>query len=202
MRRVIKACPETLYLMLGETHPLVRHNEGETYRDSLKAIVTRFGLEEHVRFVNRYLDFDELMMYLHATDVYLTPYLNPEQIASGTLAYAMGIGKAIVSTPYLYAQELLADRRGLLVPFRDANAMADSVIVLLSDAMLRGEIERSAYRWGRRMTWPNVVLAHGRLLRDVAGEPDRRIAPSVRWTTPSESRAAYDKPPPPMVLSG
>ena len=99
MRRVVKTHPEALYLVLGQTHPVVRRQEGESYRESLVETVERFGLRNNVQFVDRYLDFPELVEYLQATDIYLTPYLNPVQIVSGTLAYAIGMGKAIVSTP-------------------------------------------------------------------------------------------------------
>jgi polysaccharide biosynthesis protein PslF len=120
MRGVVKRHPETLYLILGETHPVVRRHEGESYREALHAMVHEFGLHYNVQLVDKYLDFDEVVSYLAATDIYLTPYLNPAQIVSGTLAYAVGCGKAIVSTPYLYAQELLAHNRGFLCQFRDA----------------------------------------------------------------------------------
>ena len=101
MREVVKRHPEALYLILGETHPVVRRHEGESYRESLQEMVREFGLQYNVQLVDRYFDFDELVGYLAATDIYLTPYLNPVQIVSGTLAYAVGCGKAIVSTPYL-----------------------------------------------------------------------------------------------------
>ena len=125
MRGVVKRHPETLYLILGETHPVVRRHEGESYRESLTSMVREYGLHYNVQLVDKYLDFDEVVSYLAATDIYLTPYLNPAQIVSGTLAYAVGCGKAIVSTPYLYAQELLAHNRGFLCEFRDARLDRD-----------------------------------------------------------------------------
>ncbi len=114
MRDVVKRHPEALYLILGETHPVVRRHEGESYRESLQETRASSGLQNNVQLIDHYLDFDELVSYLQATDIYLTPYLNPVQIVSGTLAYAVGCGKAIVSTPYLYAEELLAHGRGFL----------------------------------------------------------------------------------------
>lgn len=168
MRTIVARRPETLYLILGQTHPGVRRHEGESYRAELTAAIARFGLERNVALVDKYLDFDELIAYLGATDIYLTPYLNPVQIVSGTLAYAVGLGKAIVSTPYLYAKELLADGRGALVPFRDAPALATSVLGLLDDTWARASLERRAYRFGRQMTWPNVALEHGRVFARVA----------------------------------
>jgi glycosyltransferase involved in cell wall biosynthesis len=167
MRTIVKRHPEALYLILGQTHPVIRRNEGESYRESLQAMVEEFGLHEHVHLVDKYLEFDELIDYLAATDVYLTPYLNPVQIVSGTLAYAIGCGKAVVSTPYLYAQELLAHGRGFLVDFRDADSIVKTVGALLDDTDLRAATERRAYRFGRQMTWPNVAAAYGRLFAAV-----------------------------------
>jgi glycosyltransferase involved in cell wall biosynthesis len=165
MRSVVVHHPSALYLILGETHPEVRKHEGESYRESLQQKIAEYGLTNNVALVDRYLEFDELVNYLAATDIYLTPYLNPVQIVSGTLAYAVGCGKAIVSTPYLYAKELLAFGRGQLVEFRDAASIARSVNALLSDAGLRRATERRAYRFGRQMTWPHVAADYGRLFR-------------------------------------
>ena len=179
MQRVVKLHPEALYLILGQTHPVVRRQEGETYREELTAMVAEFGLQNNVQFVDKYLDFNELVDYLQASDIYLTPYLNPVQIVSGTLAYAIGMGKAVVSTPYLYAEELLSHHRGFLVNFRDANALADAVIALLDDPSLRRATERRAYRFGRQMTWPNVAFAYGRLFSDLAPQPRPELATSA-----------------------
>jgi glycosyltransferase involved in cell wall biosynthesis len=124
-----------------------------------------------VKLVDKYLEFDELIGYLGATDIYLTPYLNPVQIVSGTLAYAVGLGKAIVSTPYLYAQELLAWERGRLAPFRDAAGIATAIGSLLDEPGLRRSIERRAYRFGRQMTWPHVARAYARVFEEVVPRP-------------------------------
>jgi glycosyltransferase involved in cell wall biosynthesis len=167
MRDVVKRHPETLYLILGETHPVVRRQEGESYRESLIAMVRQYGLHYNVQLIDKYLDFDEVVSYLAATDIYLTPYLNPAQIVSGTLAYAVGCGKAIVSTPYLYAQELLAHNRGFLCDFRDASSIASRLNMLLDDPALRRATERRAYRFGRQMTWPNVAMQYGRLFSEL-----------------------------------
>jgi glycosyltransferase involved in cell wall biosynthesis len=167
MREVVKRHPETLYLILGETHPVVRRQEGESYRESLTAMVRQYGLHYNVQLIDKYLDFDEVVSYLAATDIYLTPYLNPAQIVSGTLAYAVGCGKAIVSTPYLYAQELLAHNRGFLCDFRDASSIASRLNMLLDDPALRRATERRAYRFGRQMTWPNVAMQYGRLFSEL-----------------------------------
>lgn len=168
MRAVVKRHPEALYLILGETHPVVRRQEGESYRESLQAKVAEYGLEHNIQLIDKYLDFDELVSYLQATDIYLTPYLNPTQIVSGTLAYAVGCGKAIVSTPYLYAKEVLANHRGFLVDFRDSESIAGRIIALLDDTALRRATERRAYRFGRQMTWPHVAVDYGKLFADLA----------------------------------
>jgi glycosyltransferase involved in cell wall biosynthesis len=163
MRDVVREQPDALYLILGQTHPVVRRREGEVYRQSLEKLVADYGLAQNVRLVDHYLGFDELVQYLQATDIYLTPYLNPVQIVSGTLAYAVGLGKAVVSTPYLYAEELLAHGRGFLVKFRDAISIADTLGALFADPDLRASTERRAYRFGRQMTWPHVAQEYGRL---------------------------------------
>lgn len=171
MRAVVRRWPEALYLILGATHPQVRKLEGESYRETLQQIISSAGLENNVKLIDHYLVFDELVSYLKATDVYLTPYLNPVQVVSGTLAYAVGCGKAVISTPYLYAKELLAQSRGLFCDFRDAQSIARQVIALLDDSSLRRAIERRAYRFGRCMTWPHVADEYGALFA--------RLVPSV-----------------------
>ena len=172
MRDVAATHPAALYLILGQTHPVVRRHDGEAYRESLEKLVADYGLGDNVRLVDHYLGFDELVQYLQATDIYLTPYLNPVQIVSGTLAYAVGLGKAIVSTPYLYAEELLAHGRGFLVQFRDAPSIADTLNALFADRDLRTSTERRAYRFGRQMTWPHVAQEYGRLFTSLL--PERR----------------------------
>jgi glycosyltransferase involved in cell wall biosynthesis len=167
MRTVVARHPEALYLILGQTHPGVRRHEGESYRQSLHEMIASYGLERNVQLVDKYLDFDELLKYLGSTDIYLTPYLNPVQIVSGTLAYAVGCGKAIVSTPYLYAKEVLAHGRGFLVDFRDADGLAKQILALLDDPWLRHATGRRAYRYGRQMTWPHVASEYGRLFGEI-----------------------------------
>jgi glycosyltransferase involved in cell wall biosynthesis len=168
LRAVVPTHPNVLYLILGETHPEVRRNEGEVYRESLQERIRAYGLERHVRLLDRYLGFDELIGYLRATDIYLTPYVNPVQIVSGTLAYAVGCGKAVVSTPYLYAKELLADGRGLLSAFRDGDSIATQLLALLDVPVLRRTISQRAYEFGRSMTWSHVSLQHLLLFRELA----------------------------------
>ena len=174
MARVVASHPDALYLILGQTHPGVRRHEGESYRQSLTERIASLGLERNVLLVDKFLEFDELIAYLGATDIYLTPYLNPVQIVSGTLAYAVGLGKAVVSTPYLYAEELLAQGRGRLSPFRDSEALADNINALLDDPWLRRATERRAYRFGRQMTWPHVARAYARVFDAVVAERSGR----------------------------
>jgi glycosyltransferase involved in cell wall biosynthesis len=179
MRGVVKRHPEALYLILGETHPVVRRREGESYRESLHAMVRELGLNYNVQLVDKYLDFDEVVAYLTATDIYLTPYLNPDQIVSGTLAYAVGCGKAIVSTPYLYARELLAHNRGFLCEFRDASSITANLNMLLDDPSLRRATERRAYRFGRQMTWPHVAARYRALFSELAPPSPLELVPSA-----------------------
>jgi glycosyltransferase involved in cell wall biosynthesis len=155
---VVQQYPGAIYLVLGETHPGVRNFEGESYRTELLSLVENLGLRNHVRFNNRYLTLEELINYLCATDVYVTPYVNRDQIVSGTLAYALGCGKAIVSTPYLYAEEVLSEGRGKLVEFKDSSAMAQSINNILANPVLREQMETRAYRYGRRAAWFNVAI--------------------------------------------
>jgi glycosyltransferase involved in cell wall biosynthesis len=155
---ILKNYPDAVYLVLGETHPGVRNFEGESYRKELHQLVADLNLENNVLFNNRYLTLEELISYLCATDVYVTPYINRDQIVSGALAYALGCGKAIVSTPYLYAEEVLSEGRGLLVDFRDPDGMAECANRILADDGLREKMEARAYRYGRRAAWFNVAI--------------------------------------------
>ncbi len=165
---VLPQFPDSLYIVVGATHPSIKERYGEAYRASLQKAVDRLGLHDHVRFVNRFVSLDELLTYLRAADVYVTPYLKEDQISSGTLAYAVACGKAIVSTPYWYARELLANDRGVLVPFRDWRTLAFWLAELLGHDGARRYLGRRAYRFGRRMTWAKSAAAYERLFRQVA----------------------------------
>jgi glycosyltransferase involved in cell wall biosynthesis len=169
MPEVVRRHPNVLYLIVGQTHPELLKRDGERYRNELVSNIESSRMSDHVRFVNQYLTQREIVDYLLATDVYVTPYLDLNQITSGTLAYALGAGKAIVSTRYLHAAEALADGRGLLVEVRDADGLARAVLAILDDAALKAELERRAYAYGKEMAWPNVgrrVLALTRELLD------------------------------------
>ena len=152
--------PDAVYLLLGETHPEVKRREGETYRQSLAERVQRLGIGDRVRFVDHYMHDEEVVEYLEATDVYLSPSLDPDQIVSGTLSYAVACGRVVVATASAYARELLADGRGITVPFRDSASIVTAVSSVLSDPQLRSSIETAAYRFGRAMTWPRVAKGY------------------------------------------
>jgi glycosyltransferase involved in cell wall biosynthesis len=156
MPAIVERHPNALYLVVGQTHPELLKQQGEAYRNTLERLAEELGMSDHIGFVNEYLTQRDIVGYLLATDVYVTPYLDPNQITSGTLAYALGAGKAIVSTPYLHAIEALADDRGIIVPFRDAPAIADAVVRILGDAELKQRLERRAYAYGRETAWPAV----------------------------------------------
>jgi glycosyltransferase involved in cell wall biosynthesis len=166
MARAVKDCPDLLYLIVGATHPEVLRHEGERYRRSLEELVSELGLEGHVRFVNRYLEDDELLGYLMATDLYITPYPGAQQITSGTLTYALAMGKAIISTPYAYAQELLSGGAGALVPFGDAEAMGRAIGELARDRGFREAMAAAAKERARGFAWPEV----GRRYLELAGQ--------------------------------
>ena len=152
--RVVQEFPDVVYMVLGATHPNLVRDQGEKYRDGLEKMVRELRLEENVRFHNQFVELDELTEFIGASDLYVTPYLNPAQITSGTLAYSFGCGKAVISTPYWHAEELLADDRGVLVPFEDATALASAILDLLKDETRRHGMRKKAYQMGRDMIWP------------------------------------------------
>lgn len=183
---IVKVHPEVVYLILGATHPHLIAREGERYRLSLERLAEERGVKDHVIFFNRFVTIDDLKEFIGATDIYLTPYLNEAQVTSGTLAYVFGAGKVVVSTPYWHAEELLAEGRGVLVPFRDPPLLAEGVSGILGDPERLEKIRLRAYAIGREMTWPAVSKLYlGSFQR---ARSDRRAMPRsafAGWTLAS-----------------
>ena len=170
---IVERYPDVLYIVLGATHPHVVRHEGEAYRLRLQQLARELGVEKNVVFYNQFVRIDELVEFIGAADMYITPYLNGEQIVSGTLAYTVGTGKAVISTPYWYAEELLADERGVLVPFKDPAAIAKSVIELLENEAERHAMRKRAFLYGREMTWPQVAERYLELFQEIRDERSR-----------------------------
>jgi glycosyltransferase involved in cell wall biosynthesis len=162
---IVRRHPDVVYVVVGATHPHLLREQGERYREQLSSLAHRLGVGGHVEFYDRYVDMPDLLAFLAATDIYVTPYLNQDQITSGTLAYAFGCGKAVVSTPYWHATELLADGRGVIVPFADAAAIASEVSRLLADGGQRDVLRQNAYAIGREMTWSRVAARYAEAFR-------------------------------------
>jgi len=165
---VVEKFPDIVYIIIGKTHPIVRKKEGESYRNELEEMVKELGLEKHVIFYNKYLTSKELIQYLCATDVYIAPALDKNQIVSGTLSYAMGCGKAIIATPTIYAKEVLSQKRGILVEFKNPDSIAKALIDVLSDKQLKETLEKNAYEYGSRMVWSNVASSYWKIFNEVA----------------------------------
>ena len=157
---VLARHPNVVYMVVGATHPHVKRSDGETYRLSLQRMAREKGVEGQVIFHNRFVSLEELVKFIGAADIYITPYLNPAQITSGTLAYTVGAGKAVISTPYWHAEEMLAEERGALMPFRDPEALARLVIDLLDNEGKRHAMRKRAYLYGRQMIWPQVAARY------------------------------------------
>jgi len=192
---IVERYPDTVYIVVGATHPHVIQQEGETYRLSLQWLAQQKGVESHVIFYNRFVSLEELIEFIGAADIYITPYLNEAQIVSGTLAYTLGAGKAVVSTPYWYAQEMLADKRGVLFPFRDPAALAERVISLLGNEAERHAMRKRAYIYGRGMIWSEVAKCYMKSFERARAERRHYVAPGF-------TAKALDKYPselPPLV---
>jgi glycosyltransferase involved in cell wall biosynthesis len=173
MGKIVRERPNATYVIVGATHPRTVEIEGESYRRSLEAKVRRLGLGDNVKFIDGFCDLSDLMAYFAETDIFVAPYLDQTRMTSGALSYAAGSGKAIVSTPYQHALELLAEGRGLLVPSRSADALARNVIDLLSDERAMAAMRRRMYKYTRGMVW-QVVARDYMGLFEAVGETDRR----------------------------
>ena len=168
MPEIIRRHPEVLYIILGATHPNLLEREGEAYRESLEGLANGLGVADHVAFENRFVTADELARFIGATDVYLTPYLNEAQVTSGTLAHVFGAGRAIVSTPYWHARELLGEDLGVLVPFQNSSAIADGVCGLLDEPERADGMRRNAYEQSRSSVWSEVAAQYMEIFDEVA----------------------------------
>lgn len=168
--QIVREHKNAVYVVVGAIHPHVLKREGNSYLILLERLAEKLGVREHLIFHNRYVSKEELSAYLGAADVYITPYPNKDQITSGTLAYAMSAGKAVVSTPFLHAQEMLADQRGRLFPFNDASALAKTVLELLQDEATLDELRLRAYLHCRSMTWKEVGRSYQRIALEVLHE--------------------------------
>jgi glycosyltransferase involved in cell wall biosynthesis len=171
MPDIVKSVPNAVYCVVGETHPHIKRNSGEVYRESLQRRAEELGVGENVKFIDEYVDLEKLGELLAMADVYITPYLKPEQVTSGTLAYALGSGRAIISTPYWYAEELLAEDRGVLVPFNDPASISQAAIHLLTDDAFRKEIRANAFEYGRQMAWHSVANEYFRTFSGTLERP-------------------------------
>ncbi len=180
---VVEKHPEAVYIVLGATHPHVKREQGEAYRLSLQRRARELRVDEHLIFHNRFVDLKELCEFLGAADIYVTPYLNREQIVSGTLAYALGNGKATVSTPYWYAEEMLAEGRGRIVPFRDAAALAGQVNDLFTREVERHAMRKRAYTFCRDMVWKEVARKYLEVFSEVKQERESSPRPVFRAKT-------------------
>lgn len=196
IENVIKALPAILekysnvvYIIVGATHPHVLQNEGETYRLSLQWLAHEKGVEGNVIFYNRFVSLEELIQFISVADIYITPYLDAAQITSGTLAYTVGAGKAVISTPYWYAEEMLAEERGVLVPFNDPQALANQVIDLLGNDSKRHAMRKRAYLFGRDMIWPQVSRRYMKSFERARTE-HRHFAQAEFAVKPLDKRAA------------
>ncbi len=190
---IVRRHPDTVYLVLGATHPHLVAREGESYRLRLERLAENLGVREHVVFYNRFVSDEELSEFIGAADIYLTPYPNEAQITSGTLAYVFGAGNAVVSTPYWHARELLADGRGILVPFRDPQAIAEGVCAFLDDPERLARTRREAYQFGRETIWPAVARRYLESFRQARAA--HKTAPRTTVGGWKLGRRSYDLPP-------
>ena len=162
---VVQAFPNTILVVAGQTHPEILKKDGEKYRNSLIRLAKKLKVKKNVKFINKYLPLNRLLTLYEACDIYLTTHTNPEQISSGTLAYALGMGKVCISTPYAYAKEMLSDKRGMLVDFNDEQQTEAAIINVFSDPLLENRLSENAYLLGCKMRWPRVAQRYLNLFR-------------------------------------
>ena len=170
MPRILAHHSNVTYIVAGATHPHIRRREGDKYRESLQLMAKDLGVDKNVIFHNRFFSPEEMMEFIGSADIYITPYKNEAQVVSGTLAYALGAGKAVISTPYWHAQELLDQHRGVLVPFQDANAIAEQTIWLLENEAERHAMRKRAYLYSRNMVWKSVAQDYMRSFQKARAE--------------------------------
>ncbi len=180
LAQIVPDHPDVVFTVLGATHPHVKRDSGESYRLSLERRVLERGIQRNVIFHNRYVSEEDLCEYLAAADIYVTPYHNKEQIVSGTLAYALAAGTAVISTPYRYAQEVLADGRGRLVEFGDVHGLAGALRAVLDDADERERMQTAAYEYGREMIWPRIALQYHETLAEARADATERAGVRAR----------------------
>jgi glycosyltransferase involved in cell wall biosynthesis len=169
---VVKKFPNLVYIIVGETHPVVRKREGENYRNFLEKKIKELNLQGHVKFYNKYLELREIISFIKASDIYISSSLTPKQITSGTLVYAMSCGRAVISTPFLHAKDVITDSRGRLVEFKDPKLYSKAILELLSDEKLMKSMEKDTYAYTRHMTWPNVALSYGNVFKEHLNLPE------------------------------
>jgi glycosyltransferase involved in cell wall biosynthesis len=174
--KVVPDYENLIYLILGKTHPCVKESMGEKYRQSLMDLAQSLGVQNNIRFIDKYLTKEEVITYLHLSDMYLTPYLSKEQAVSGTLAYAMGCGRVIVSTPYRYAEEMLSGGRGMLSKFKDSESMASCIRTVLGNPAEKKAMEMKTLAVGRTMTWAAVANQYAQLCINIL-QPVRLLPP-------------------------
>ncbi len=191
---VIEKHPDVAYIVLGATHPHILKSHGDAYRIMLQQLVRKLDLAAHVKFQNRFVEQQELWEFLGVADIYVTPYLNEAQITSGTLAYAMGAGKAIVSTPYWYATEMLAEDRGRLVPFNDPDTMAAQIIDLLDNDVARHAMRKKAYMFSRDAVWKEVSNRYLQLFNDVQLNRGTKPRPRHAYVAHIRAITAFELP--------
>lgn len=193
MPSILQSRADAVYVVIGVTHPNLVEHEGEAYRESLMARVREHGIEAHVVFLNQFVDEATLLDFISMCDVYVTPYLSEAQMTSGTLAYNFGLGKAVVSTPYWHARELLADGRGILVPFADARAIGNEIAALLSDDLRRQAMRGRAYASSRSMTWERTAEAYLGVFETSTRDHRPRVMPGLGPAAPAPDRQASPK---------